>query len=152
MFTDEINLWWLRGPINNWDAARVTEMRIEPGVDGRLLEIYDEAAGDVLELARITVWEPGVRLSWKSSVDDVIIDVRFEAVPAGTRVHVDATVPEGGVRQRRNRIRPRHAAVVWRVVRKAAGFSTRAPGHRQARIGGAVRQAWNCRTLVGRHL
>ena len=96
VFTDEINLWWLRGPINNWDSARVTEMRMEPGVGGRLLEIYDETAGDVLELARITIWEPGERLSWVSSVDDVIIDVRFEAVHTGTRVLVEATVPAGG--------------------------------------------------------
>lgn len=41
-FTDEINLWWLRGPINNWDSARILELRCEPGIGGRLLEIYDE--------------------------------------------------------------------------------------------------------------
>ena len=36
-------------------------------------------AGDVLELGRITVWEPGVKLQWLSSVDDVEVDVRFAA-------------------------------------------------------------------------
>jgi len=95
-FTDEINLWWMRGPINNWDSARVVEMRCEPGVGGRLLEIYDEANGDVLELARITVWEPGKLLAWESSVDDVEIEVRFRAVGHGTRVRVAATIPAGG--------------------------------------------------------
>lgn len=95
-FTDEINLWWLRGPINNWDSARVVEMRCEPGVGGRLLEIYDESKGDSLELARITAWEPGVRLAWNSSVDDVQIEVRFQAVGHGTRVRVEATIPAGG--------------------------------------------------------
>jgi uncharacterized glyoxalase superfamily protein PhnB len=95
-FTEEINLWWLQGPINNWDSARVVEMRCEPGIGGRVLEIYDEAGDDVLELARITAWEPGVRLAWQSSVDDVRLEVRFEAVGHGTRVRVEATLPDGG--------------------------------------------------------
>jgi uncharacterized glyoxalase superfamily protein PhnB len=96
VFTSEIDLWWLRGPINNWDSARVREMRCEPGVGGRLLEIYDEASDDALELARITVWQPGERLAWDSSVDDVRIDVRFEPTATGTRVSVVASVPRGG--------------------------------------------------------
>ena len=96
VFTAEINYWWLRGPINNWDSARVSEVRCEPGVGGRLLEIYDEAAHDVLELARITSWEPGKLLAWDSAVDDVHIDVHFLATGAGTRVRLVATVPQGG--------------------------------------------------------
>jgi uncharacterized glyoxalase superfamily protein PhnB len=96
VFTSEIDYWWLRGPINNWDSARVREMRCEPGVGGRLLEIYDEAAGDILELARITAWEPGRLLAWDSAVDDVRVDVHFDATPVGTRVRMHATVPAGG--------------------------------------------------------
>ena len=95
-FTAELNFWWLRGPINNWDSARVREMRCEPGVGGRLLEVYDEDAGDVLELARITAWEPGERLAWRSSVDDVRIEVQFEQIRGGTRVKLTASVPPGG--------------------------------------------------------
>lgn len=95
-FTDEINLWWLRGPINHWDSARIVEFRCEPGVGGRLLEIYDESKGDVLEVARITTWEPGERLAWASSVDDVQVEVLFRAVGHGTRVRVEATIPAGG--------------------------------------------------------
>ena len=52
-------------------------MRCEPGVGGRLLEVYDEATGEGRELGRITGWDHGVRLAWKSSVDDVAIEVRF---------------------------------------------------------------------------
>ena len=42
-FTDEIDSWWVRGPINFFDSGRAVGMRIEPGVGGRLLEMYDEA-------------------------------------------------------------------------------------------------------------
>ena len=42
------------------------------------------------------MWEPGRRVAWKSSLDDVSIDVRFEPTDAGTRVRLEATVAEGG--------------------------------------------------------
>jgi hypothetical protein len=95
-FTEELDLWWVRGPINYFDGARAVEMRCEAGVGGRLLEVYDRETGEGLELGRITVWEPGARLTWKSSVDDVEIEVRFEPSPGGTDVTVAATIPEGG--------------------------------------------------------
>ena len=94
-FTEEMNLWWVRGPINFFDAARATAMTCEPGVGGRLLEVYDLAADDVLELGRITVWRPGEQLSWRSSVDEVRVDVRFAATATGTTVRVTATIPAG---------------------------------------------------------
>jgi uncharacterized glyoxalase superfamily protein PhnB len=95
-FTQELDLWWVRGPINFHDAARAVAMRCEPGVGGRLLEVYDEAAGDALELGRITAWEPGARLAWRSSVDDVTIEVSFDASAAGTLVRVEARLEPGG--------------------------------------------------------
>jgi len=95
-FTEELDQWWVRGPINYFDSGRAIGMRCEAGVGGRLIEVYDEATGEGLELGRITVWEPGSRLAWTSGVDDVEIDVRFDAVPAGTAVTVQATIPEGG--------------------------------------------------------
>ena len=94
-FTEEMNLWWVRGPINFFDAARATAMTCESGVGGRLLEVYDWASGDVLELGRITVWQPGEQLSWRSSVDEVRVDVRFAATATGTMVQVTATIPAG---------------------------------------------------------
>ena len=62
-FTEEIDSWWVRGAINFFDAARAVAMKIEPGVEGRVLEVYE---GDALELGRITVWEPGTRLAYRS--------------------------------------------------------------------------------------
>jgi uncharacterized glyoxalase superfamily protein PhnB len=95
-FTDELDLWWVRGPINAYDSGRLVEMRCESGVGGRILEVYDAESGDGLELARITVWEPGKRLAWESSLDDVTIDVRFDPSAAGTLVRLEATVADGG--------------------------------------------------------
>ena len=97
-FTDEIDSWWVRGPINFFDSGRAVAMRIEQGVGGRVLEVYDDARGDALELGRITVWEPGVQLAYRSLVDDTEIDVRFEAVEGGTRVRVTQTLLEDGER------------------------------------------------------
>lgn len=96
VFTEELDLWWVRGPINAYDSGRLVEMRCEPGVGGRILEVYDAESGDGLELARITAWEPGTRLAWSSSLDDVTIEVRFEPAPGGTLVRLEATVSEGG--------------------------------------------------------
>jgi uncharacterized glyoxalase superfamily protein PhnB len=97
-FTDEIDAWWVRGPINFFDSGRAVAMRIEPGVGGRVLEIYDDERGDALELGRITVWEPGVQLAYRSLVDDTEVDVRFDAVEGGTGVRVTQTLIPGGER------------------------------------------------------
>jgi uncharacterized glyoxalase superfamily protein PhnB len=97
-FTEEIDSWWVRGPINFFDSGRAVAMRIEPGVGGRVLEVYDEARGDALELGRITVWEPGVQLTYRSLVDDTEVDVRFDEVEGGTRVRVTQMLLPGGER------------------------------------------------------
>jgi uncharacterized glyoxalase superfamily protein PhnB len=93
-FTEEMDLWWVRGPVNFYDAARAVGRVCEPGVGGRLLEVYED---DALEVARITAWEPGVRVAWSSAMDDVSTEVTFAAVDGGgTLVVVTATIPDGG--------------------------------------------------------
>jgi uncharacterized glyoxalase superfamily protein PhnB len=96
VFTEEMNLWWVRSPISFYDGARAVAMHCEPGVGGRLLEVYDDVSDDAMELGRITVWEPGARLGWHSAVDDVEVEVRFEAMGTGTHVRVEARIPAGG--------------------------------------------------------
>jgi uncharacterized glyoxalase superfamily protein PhnB len=93
-FTDELDQWWGNGPIDAWDSSRCIGRRLEPGVGGRLLELYED---DALELGRVTAWEPGARVCWQSSVDDVTIEVHFEPIADGTRVRVDGIVPDGKV-------------------------------------------------------
>ena len=92
VFTEEVNCWWLQGPINFHDSTRAYEMRIEPRLGGRVLEVYDLDTCDGLELATITQWEPGARLAWKSVIDDVDTEVLFEPISTGTRVTVVATI------------------------------------------------------------
>ena len=97
-FTEEMDLWWVRGPINFWsDGGRVVEVRCEPGVGGRIIEVLDDpASGEVLERARLTQWEPGVRLAWESELDDVQTEVRFAPIDGGTRVTVEHFIPADG--------------------------------------------------------
>ncbi len=97
-FTEEMDLWWVRGPINFWsDGGRVVEVRCEPGVGGRIMEVLDDrAAGEVLERARITRWEPGALLAFASSLDDVQTEVTFVPIADGTRVTVEHVIPAGG--------------------------------------------------------
>lgn len=96
-FTAEVDLWWVRGAINfSGDAGRVYAVRIEPGVGGRIGQVYDSADGEMLEQARVTVWEPGERVAWRSTVDDVETEVCFVASPSGTVVRVEARIPAGG--------------------------------------------------------
>ena len=43
-FTSEMNLWWVRGPINFFDAARAVALTCEPGVGGR----FEPTAGGTI--------------------------------------------------------------------------------------------------------
>jgi len=92
VFIEEVHCWWLQGPINFHDSTRAYEMRIEPRLGGRVLEVYDLNACDGLELATIIDWQPGERVAWQSSIDDVLTEVLFEPNGAGTRVTVTATI------------------------------------------------------------
>jgi uncharacterized glyoxalase superfamily protein PhnB len=97
-FTEEMDLWWVRGPINFWsDGGRVVEVRCESGVGGRIMEVLDDpGASTVLERARITRWEPGALLAFASSLDDVQTEVSFVPTQAGTRVKVEHLIQVGG--------------------------------------------------------
>ncbi|HYL99775.1 MAG TPA: SRPBCC domain-containing protein [Blastocatellia bacterium] len=102
IFTEEIDSWWERGPINFYNAGRAVAKRFERGVGGRYLEIYDEEGGDVLEIGRITVWEVGRRLVWRHSLNDTEVDIRFEGTESGTRVTLEQRLIPGGAKREFN--------------------------------------------------
>ena len=97
IFTDEIGLWW-RTDTPYWnDRERGRSVRIEPGVGGRFVEIYDLETGAGFEVGRVTAWEPGNRLAltwtqagWPEGVA-TDIEVTFEPVAGGTRVRLEQT-------------------------------------------------------------
>lgn len=98
VFTEELDLWWVRGPINFWsDAHRVIEVRCEPGVGGRIMEVLDaHDSAEVFVRGHVTAWEPPARLCWDSAQDDVATEVSFTPIGSGTRVRVLHTIPAGG--------------------------------------------------------
>ncbi|MGH7151065.1 MAG: VOC family protein [Planctomycetota bacterium] len=95
MFTREMGVWYRSTPYSWNDADRAVGIRLEPGVGGRLVEVHDRSSGEEYEFGKILVWEPGVRLvfSFRSVFlppDPLTeVEVRFEAVGAGTRVTLE---------------------------------------------------------------
>lgn len=93
LFTEEIDAWWVPGPINYFNANRSPRMHIEPYLGGRVLEQYPDGA---LVIATITRFEPGVRLDLRGVVDDSMTEIHFQTHPAGTVVRVHAYMRPGG--------------------------------------------------------
>jgi uncharacterized protein YndB with AHSA1/START domain len=94
VFTQEIDLWWRRGP--RYRLAGEGALRFEPGVGGRLLETIETRSGTrVFEKGRITVWDPPSRLvfDWRgvnfAPGEKTEVEVRFEPSASGTRVTVE---------------------------------------------------------------
>lgn len=94
IFTEEIGRWWRPGPINWNNSRQAVGIRIEPGVGGRWIEVYDEQTGEGFEQGRITLWEPGARFACVyrdagHEIDGTEVEVRFEPVAGGTRVTLE---------------------------------------------------------------
>jgi len=95
LFTRKVDDWWRKGPKYRMHAARGGQLRFEPGEGGRLVDIYDEATGDLFEIGKILVWRPGERLvfEWRQpgfkpgQVTEV--DIAFAAVPGGTKLTLE---------------------------------------------------------------
>jgi uncharacterized protein YndB with AHSA1/START domain len=91
VFTDEVDAWWRREPRFR-TGARPGVMRFEPGASGRLIE---EAEGGVVEIARVTAWEPPRRLvvAWRGTTRvagaETEVEVRFDPEGDATRVTIE---------------------------------------------------------------
>jgi uncharacterized protein YndB with AHSA1/START domain len=108
VFTEEIDLWWQRGPAYRVAGRRPGTLAFEPKLGGRLFEQYEGPDGTrVHQAGTITTWEPGVRLGfdWRGS--------NF-APGEVTQVEVTFTATEGGG---------------TRVVLEHRGFAALRPDH-----------------------
>jgi uncharacterized protein YndB with AHSA1/START domain len=95
VFTQEIDLWWKRGPRYRIAGHAPGVLQFEPGVGGRLFETFETASGaKVFEVGRVTAWEPPSRLvlEWRNAnfapSERTEIEVLFEPAGGGTRVTV----------------------------------------------------------------
>jgi uncharacterized protein YndB with AHSA1/START domain len=98
LFTEDIGLWWRRDTPYWNDRDRGLSVRIEPGVGGRFMEVYDLESGDGMEVGRVTAWEPGRRLGltwtqagWPPGAATAL-EITFEpAADGGTLVRLEHT-------------------------------------------------------------
>ncbi len=88
LFTDEVGSWYLVDEHTVMDHERTVDVRIEPFVGGRFLDVHDAATGEGLEMGRITVWEPGHRFQF-TDARATETEVRFEPAGAGTAVTME---------------------------------------------------------------
>ncbi|GAB3310498.1 hypothetical protein GCM10027511_22990 [Hymenobacter humi] len=89
VFVDTIGAWW---PLRPYSAGkeRVDDVTVEPRVDGRVLETWDD--GTEVEWGRLLVWEPPHRLvmTWAPTPAPTEVELTFAALaPALTRVTVE---------------------------------------------------------------
>jgi uncharacterized protein YndB with AHSA1/START domain len=96
VFTEEIDLWWKRGPRFRFSGKTPGVLHFEPGLGGRLFEAIGQGArARVQEAGRIKLWEPPARLvfEWRNAnfaPDEATeVEVTFEASPGGTYVTVE---------------------------------------------------------------
>lgn len=111
VFTEEIDSWYVRDTRTFADPGRAVGIRFEPGVGGRLVEVYDRGTGEGREMGRITAWEPGRRLAFVDGLGTEV-EVSFEDTEGQTRV----TLEHRGLERLRPDLAERHARHGWRLL------------------------------------
>ena len=93
LFTSRIDDWWRRG--SKYRLGPGGRLRFEPGEGGRLVEVRDDARGELFEIGRILVWRPGERLvfEWRlpnfTADQATEVDIGFTPVADGTRLTLE---------------------------------------------------------------
>lgn len=93
IFTQEIDLWWRRGPRFRAVGGERALIAIEPHVGGRVFESLADG-GPVHEIGQVLAWEPPARLLfvWRAvnfaPAEHTEVEVSFRAVGAATHVTV----------------------------------------------------------------
>ena len=94
IFTEDVDAWWQRGPGQRFGGERRGVLRFEPGVGGRLVEVFEDDAG-AYEVGRVRIWERGARLVFGFRAlafqpgEETEVEVRFEPTSGGTRVTLE---------------------------------------------------------------
>jgi uncharacterized glyoxalase superfamily protein PhnB len=88
VFTAEIGSWYLVDEHTVMDHERTVDIRIEPFVGGRFMDVYEADTGEGREMGHVTVWEPGRRFEFTDD-RDTETEVRFEPAAAGTAVTME---------------------------------------------------------------
>jgi hypothetical protein len=95
MFTRDMPLW-IQDTRYTWnDAERAQAIRVEPGVGGRIIEVWDESTGEGYDWGNIRIWEPGRRFvfdfhsMYLPEGATTEVEVRFERLGEGTRVTLE---------------------------------------------------------------
>jgi uncharacterized protein YndB with AHSA1/START domain len=92
-FTRDVALWWRPNDLFRFTPGAPGVVAFEPGPGGRFIETLP--GGEVFEIGRIRVWQPGERLvfSWRqasfTAEQSTEVEVRFEPVGDETRVTVE---------------------------------------------------------------
>jgi uncharacterized protein YndB with AHSA1/START domain len=96
VFTEEIDLWWRRGLRFRASGRCVGTLVLEARPGGCLFERFDTAGTpQIVEVGRITTWEPPSRLvfEWRNlnfaPDEKTEVEVRFDASESGTIVTVE---------------------------------------------------------------
>jgi uncharacterized protein YndB with AHSA1/START domain len=95
VFTEEIDLWWRRGPRFRHVGPSDGVIRLEPGVGGRLLQVHDEDPARTFAFGEVRVWRPAERLvfTWRvanfAPTESTEVEVIFQPTTGGgTQVQV----------------------------------------------------------------
>jgi uncharacterized protein YndB with AHSA1/START domain len=95
VFTQEIDLWWRKGPKFRIAGQRRGSLSMEPKLHGRLFETFDHPKGtQTFQIGTITRWEPPHALcfEWRGvnfkPGETTSVEVSFAAQGDGTMVKV----------------------------------------------------------------
>ena len=80
VFTDEVGSWYVVDRHTVMDHRRTVDIRFEPHVGGRFMDVYDGATGEGREMGRVTAWDPPDRLVF---VDDRATETEVGFAPVG---------------------------------------------------------------------
>lgn len=120
IFTEEVDLWWRKGPAWRIAGKRPGTIHFETRLGGRLFEAFETPNGpQLVQSGEITRWEPphGFSFDWRgvnfTPDEKTVVEVTFEPQVSGTLV----TVTHRGFSTLRDDHPVRHGAAPAEFIR-----------------------------------